>query len=60
MIKAPAASSSPSLGETNVIDLMQVLRRSLAGEKGTQRRPPKRAAKSARTAAKKTPARKKS
>jgi DNA end-binding protein Ku len=60
VVKAPAASSSPAGGETNVIDLMQVLRRSLAGEKGTQRKPPKRAAKRERLAAKKRSARKKS
>ena len=54
VIKAPAAEASRAEGgETNVIDLMQVLRRSLAGEKGTQRKPAKRAAKRTKAPAKK-------
>lgn len=53
VIKTQAAEASPAEGgETNVIDLMQVLRRSLAGEKAT-RKPAKRAAKRAKAPAKK-------
>ena len=51
------ASASEPEGGANVIDLMQVLRRSLAGEKGTERKPAKRAAKT--TPVKRRTARKK-